>query len=282
MKKTDLKSGAMKFKNTLWDWGNKTYVMGILNVTPDSFSDGGKYNQVENAVARAIEMIDEGADIIDIGGESTRPGHKEISEEEEISRVVPIIKAIREKTNHPISIDTYRAKTADMALKAGADIVNDVWGLQREPEIAEVAASHNAPVIAMHNQNGTEYKQDIIEEMKRFLIASVDIAHKAGISDDKIILDVGIGFGKTPEQNIQVLNRMSELSELGYPLLLGASRKSVIGHILDLPVDEREEGTIATSVLAVCSGFDIVRVHDVKKNIRAIKVADAIVRINNG
>ncbi len=272
----------MKFKNHMWNWGEKTYVMGILNVTPDSFSDGGKYNQVENAVSHALQMIEAGADIIDVGGESTRPGHTEISVDEEISRVVPIIRAIRERTSHPISIDTYRAKTAEAALEAGADIINDVWGLQREPKIADVAAKFDAPVIVMHNQNGTDYDKDIIESMKDFLKESIKIAHKAGIKNDKIILDIGIGFGKTPEQNIEVLSRMSELSSMGYPLLLGASRKSVIGYILDLPVDERLEGTMATSVLAVSAGFDIVRVHDVKQNIRAVKVADAIVRCKNG
>ncbi len=272
----------MKFKNHIWNWGDKTYVMGILNVTPDSFSDGGEYNEVEKAVAHALQMIDDGADIIDIGGESTRPGHTQITESEEIKRVIPIINAIRAKTNHPISIDTYRARTAKAAVEAGADIINDIWGLQREPKIADVAAKYDVPVIIMHNQNGTDYDGDIIDNMREFFYKSINIAHKAGIKNDKIILDVGIGFGKNPEQNIEVLSRMSELSLMGYPLFLGASRKSVIGHILDLPVGERLEGTIATSVLAVSSGFDIVRVHDVKQNIRAIRVADAIVRCKNG
>ncbi len=270
------------FKDNIWNFGEKTYIMGILNATPDSFSDGGKYNTVQAGLQHALEMIDDGADIIDIGGESTRPNYIEIGEIEEIRRVVPMIKAIREHTRHPISIDTYRANTAKEALKAGADIINDVWGLQREPEIANVAAEYHAPVIIMHNQNNTEYRVDIIEEMKKFYQKSLDIAHNAGIEDDKIILDVGIGFGKTPEQNIKVLSRMSELKTLGYPLLLGASRKSVIGYILDTPVDKRLEGTIATSVLAVSSGFDIVRVHDVKENAFAVKVADRIVRYKHG
>ncbi len=272
----------MKFKNHIWNWGDKTYVMGILNATPDSFSDGGEYNEVEKAVVHALQMIDDGADIIDVGGESTRPGHKQITESEEIKRVIPIINAIREKTNHPISIDTYRARTAKAAVEAGADIINDIWGLQREPEIADVASKYDVPVIIMHNQNGTDYDGDIIDNMREFFYKSIKIAHKSGIKNDKIILDIGIGFGKTPNQNIEVLNRMSELSSMGYPLFLGASRKSVIGHILDLPVGERLEGTIATSVLAVLSGFDIVRVHDVKQNVRAIRVADAIVRCKNG
>ncbi len=272
----------MKFNNNIWSWGEKTYVMGILNVTPDSFSDGGKYNQVDNAVTHALKMIEEGADIIDVGGESTRPGHTEISVDEEIKRVVPIIRAIREKTAHPISIDTYRAKTARAALEVGADMLNDIWGLQREPQIADVAAEYDVPVVIMHNQYGTEYDGDIIENMFRFFKKSIEIAHKAGIKNNKIILDVGIGFGKTPQQNIEVLSRMSEFKSMGYPLFLGASRKSVIGHILDLPVDQRVEGTIATSVLAVSYGFDIVRVHDIEQNVRALRVADAIVRCKNG
>ncbi len=277
-----LKSNRLIVKDTIWDWKQKTYVMGILNATPDSFSDGGKYNTIQSGVKHALDMIHQGADIIDVGGESTRPNHIEVGETEEIRRVVPMIKAIREKTNHLISIDTYRANTAREALKAGADIVNDVWGLQREPEIANVAAEYQAPVIIMHNQQNTEYENDIIYEIKKFYNKSLDIAHNAGIGDDKIILDIGIGFGKTPEQNIEVLSRMSELLSLGYPLLLGTSRKSVIGYILDVPVEERLEGTIATSVLAVSAGFDVVRVHDVKENVLAVKVADKIVRGFNG
>ncbi len=277
-----LKSKELVFKDNVWQWGKKTYVMGILNATPDSFSDGGKFNTLHTGVVHALDMIEQGADIIDVGGESTRPNHTEVGEQEEIRRIVPMIQAIREKTNHPISIDTYRANTARQALQCGADIVNDVWGLQREPDIAKVVAEYDAPVIIMHNQHGTEYKQDIIQAMKDFFKKSLDIAHNAGIGEDKIVLDVGIGFGKTPEQNIEVLHRMSELLDLGYPLLLGASRKSVLGYILNLPVDQRLEGTIATSVLAVRSGIDVVRVHDVRENVRAIKVADRIVRDVNG
>ena len=262
--------------------GERTYVMGILNATPDSFSDGGRFNEVEAGVKHAKQMVAEGADIIDVGGESTRPGAAEVTLEDELSRVVPLIQAIRENVNVPISIDTYKAKVAEAALAAGANIVNDVWGLQREPEIAKVAARAGAPVIAMHNQKGHEYSEDIIASMIKFFKKSIQIALDAGVPKEHIILDPGIGFGKTPVQNVIVMGRLQELHVLGYPILLGTSRKSMIGKILDLPSDERVEGTLATNVLGVLAGMEIVRVHDVKENLRAVKVADAIVRGWNG
>lgn len=260
--------------------GSRTFVMGILNVTPDSFSDGGDHNDTDAAVAHALEMIAQGVDIIDIGGESTRPGFEELSAEEELKRVMPVIKALiaHPGVNVPLSIDTYKAQVAEAALEAGVHMVNDVWGLQREPEIAKVAARYGAPVIAMHNQKGTHYDQDIILDMIAFFENSIAIAKEAGLPDTHIFLDPGIGFGKTSEQNIEVMGRLTELHCLGYAILLGTSRKSMIGKILDLPPKERVEGTVATNVIGVMQGMEIIRVHDVLEHVRAIKVADAIVR----
>jgi len=272
----------LKFQDYSLAIGERTYVMGILNATPDSFSDGGRFNEVEAGVRHARQMVEEGADIIDVGGESTRPGAAEVTLDDELKRVVPLIQAIRANVNVPISIDTYKAKVAEAALNAGANIVNDVWGLQREPEIAKVAAKAGAPVIAMHNQKGHEYDEDIIASMIKFFKKSIQIALDAGVPKEHIILDPGIGFGKTPAQNVIVMGRLHELHVLGYPILLGTSRKSMIGKILDLPSDERVEGTVATNVLGVLAGMEIIRVHDVKENLRAVKVADAIVRGWNG
>ena len=260
--------------------GKRTYLMGILNVTPDSFSDGGDHNDIERAVAFALEMISEGADIIDVGGESTRPGSAEVGLEEEIKRVVPVIRALaaHPDIHVPISVDTYKAEVARQALEAGAHIVNDVWGLQREPEIAKVAASYGAPVVAMHNQIGTLYEKDMVAAMFDFFEETIRIAAEAGIPKENLILDPGIGFGKTSEQNIELMGRLTELHALGYPILLGTSRKSMIGKILDLPPKERVEGTLATGVLGVAQGVEILRVHDIKAHDRAIRVTDAIVR----
>ncbi len=266
--------------NKSFDFGKKTYIMGILNITPDSFSDGGEFISIDNAISHAKEMLSEGADIIDIGGESSRPGHTRINTEEELRRVIPVIKRLREETNAVISLDTIRAEVAEEGIKNGVSILNDIWGLQGDPEMANVTAKYNVPIIVMHNQDGTEYKKDIILEMKDFFMKSIEIAKKAGIKKENIILDPGIGFGKTAEQNIEVMGRLKEFNDLGYPILLGTSRKSTIGKILDLPPKERVEGTIATTVLGIAHGVDIVRVHDVKENLRAAKVADAIVRGN--
>ncbi len=262
----------------LVDIGKRTLIMGILNVTPDSFSDGGSYNSLEAAVQRALEMEAEGADIIDIGGESTRPGSSEISAREEQRRVIPIIAALRKKTNLPISIDTYKAKVAKAAIEAGATMVNDVWGLQKDANMAQVVARAQAPVVMMHNQLGTDYQEDIISAMQGFFEKSLEIASVAGISKHNLILDPGIGFGKTPEQNIEVMSRLKELKSFGLPLLLGTSRKSMIGHILDLPISERLEGTLATNVLGIAMGVDIIRVHDVEAHVRSARVTDAIIR----
>ncbi|GIM29593.1 dihydropteroate synthase [Clostridium polyendosporum] len=257
--------------------GERTYVMGILNVTPDSFSDGGKFNSLEKAVDHVREMIEQGVDIIDIGGESTRPGHMPVSEEEEIHRVVPIIKAIREKFDIPISIDTYKGKVAEHAIEAGANLINDVWGFKKDTYIAKVAAKYDVPCCLMHNRDNTEYT-DIIEDMKNDLNESIQIALNAGVKKENIILDPGIGFAKTHEQNLEVMNNLEKLQELGYPVLLATSKKRMIGNALNLPVEERGEGTLATTVIGIMKGCDFVRVHDIKENKRACIMTDAIVR----
>ena len=261
------------------DYGKKTYIMGILNVTPDSFSDGGDYTNIDIAVNHAKEMIELGADMIDLGGESTRPGHKFVSAEEEISRIVPVIKRLKEEINVPISIDTYKSEVAEEALKLCVDMVNDVLGLTYDGKMADVVAKYDGEVCIMHNQEGTDYDKDIMEAIKEFLQNSIDMALKAGVKKEKIVLDPGIGFGKTYEQNIEVLERLGELRDLGYPVLLGTSRKSVLGKILENSTPkERVNATVATTVLGVKDGVDIVRVHDVKENKEAAMVADAIYR----
>lgn len=262
----------------MFDYNKRTYIMGILNVTPDSFSDGGNFNSIDKALEHAKVMISEGVDIIDLGGESTRPGHNYVDADEELKRVIPVIKRLKKEIDIPISIDTYKAKVADESLKLGVEMINDVWGLRKDKDMATIIAKHNAYVCIMHNQDGTNYDKDIMESIKEFLLESIKIAIDAGIDKDKIILDPGIGFGKTYEQNLEVLKRLGELNELGYPILLGTSRKSVIGNTLNLPPKERLEGTIATTVLCIRDGVDIVRVHDVEANLRAAKMADAIYR----
>ena len=265
----------MKIGNRIFDLAGYTYVMGILNVTPDSFSDGGMFIDKDVAVKRALQMIEEGADIIDIGGESTRPGFTPVSADEQIERVVPVIEEIKKNIDIPISVDTYDAKVAKAALEAGCDIVNDIWGLKKDPEMAKVIAEYDAFCVLMHNRNNPDYinfRKDLLSDFGEIL----DIANAAGINKDKIILDPGAGFGKTREQNLVAINHMDDLKVLGYPLLLGTSRKSVIGLTLDLPVDERLEGTLATTVMACMKGINFVRVHDIKENVRAIKMTEAI------
>ena len=256
--------------------GKKSYLMGILNITPDSFSDGGNYRALEKAVVHARTMVDEGADIIDVGGESNRPGHQPIDDKEELARVIPVIERLLNEIDVPLSIDTNKPLVAQKVLELGVHIVNDIWGLQKENEMASIIAHYQVPVVIMHNQRHNNYPADIIDCIKTFLVQSIEIGLKAGIKEENIILDPGIGFGKNFEQNLLVVSRLQELKELGFPLLLGASRKSMLGHILDLPSQERVEGTIATSVLGAVHGVDIFRVHDVKENYRALKVADMI------
>ena len=252
--------------------------MGILNVTPDSFSDGGKYVDTENAIKHASEMVGCGADIIDVGGESTRPDHVEITDDEEIKRVLPIVERLVIEVNVPISVDTSKSTVAEEVLKAGAHMINDIWGLQKDKDMAKVIAKHGVPVVIMHNQNGTWYENDIMDAIVEFLKESIQIALDAGIKKENIILDPGIGFGKTVAQNIQVMSRLDELNTIGYPILLGTSRKSMIRKILDLQSDDLVEGTIATSVIGVMKGIDIIRVHDVEENLKAVKMTDVIVR----
>ena len=259
--------------------GERTLVMGILNVTPDSFSDGGRYNNLDSAMKQAERLISEGADIIDVGGESTRPGHTQITSEEEISRVVPIIEKISKNLDIIISIDTYKYDVAEAAIKAGANIINDIWGLQYDNgEMAELVKKSNLPLIAMHNQNDEVYNKDIMLVLREFFEKTFKIADKYGIDRDTIILDPGLGFGKNVEQNIEVLSRLNELKDMGF-ILLGASKKRFIGKLLnDLPFDERVEGTVATTVIGIERGVDIVRVHNVLENKRACLVADGVYR----
>lgn len=258
--------------------GERTLVMGVLNYTPDSFSDGGKWNSADTALKHMEEMVADGADIIDIGAESSRPGFTPISADEEIARLETILPRLVAACPVPISVDTYKAKTADYAMQTGAHIMNDIWGLQYAPEpgeMANVAAKYGVPVVVMHNQDGTAY-EDIIGEMKQFFIRSAIIADQAGMSQDQIITDPGIGFGKTFEQNVFVMKHLQELTGLPYPMLLGTSRKGFIGKILDLPVTERMEGTGATCVAGILAGCSIVRVHDVKPIARMCRMADAL------
>ena len=261
--------------------GEKTYIMGILNITPDSFSDGGKYDNVELAVRRAKEMAREGAHIIDVGGESTRPGHTPVEPYEEIERVVPVIKRLCTELDVPVSIDTSKASVAKEALEAGAHIVNDVWGLRRDPEMAGIISKYNAGVIMMHNRNDKSYN-DLMGEITEFLNESIIIAQRAGIPKACMAIDPGVGFGKTMEHNLEVIRRLKELKTLDLPILLGTSRKGFIGNILNLPVDQRVEGTAATVVIGIANGADIVRVHDIKEIARAAKVADAVCRAAGG
>lgn len=263
--------------NRNFDTENNTYIMGILNVTPDSFSDGGKYQNMDTALAHAEQMVREGADILDVGGESTRPGHVQISDEEEICRGVPVIEALKREFDIPVSVDTYKSGVARAAVSAGADLVNDIWGLKYDPEMAGVIAESGAACCLMHNRNNTEYGEflpEFLEDMRE----CVRIADRAGISRDKITLDPGVGFGKTYEMNLEIIHRLEIMHELGLPILLGTSRKSVIGLTLDLPADQREEGTLVTTVYAVQKRCAFVRVHDVEKNRRAILMTRALMR----
>jgi dihydropteroate synthase len=258
------------------DFANKTLIMGILNVTPDSFSDGGKYNHIENAVQHARQMIVDGADILDIGGESTRPGYERISDAEEIARVVPAIEAISKELQIPISIDTYKSEVAKKAVEAGAAIINDIWGAKADPEIADVAAETGVPIILMHNRNDRDYS-NFIRDVLNDLYESITIAKKAGVKDDQIILDPGIGFAKDLAENLEMMRHLDTLVSLGYPVLLGTSKKSIIGGVLDLPVSERTEGTGATVCFGIQQGCQIVRIHDVKEMSRTAKMMDALI-----
>jgi dihydropteroate synthase len=279
------------FKNTLpeiqlgrhrFKLGERTLIMGILNVTPDSFSDGGRFDHIDNALAQAYRMAEEGADIIDIGGESTRPGYEKvglITAAEELERVLPVITALKNERSFklPLSIDTYKAETAEKALDAGVEMLNDVWGFKEDLKIASVAANYEVPVCLMHNRRSTEYNH-LIADIFFELQESVELARKAGIDDSKIILDPGIGFGKDYSQNLEVMHHLKEFCSLGFPLLLGTSRKSIVGKTLNLPADDRIEGTAATVSYGIIAGADIIRVHDVKQMKRVAVMTDALVR----
>lgn len=265
----------MKIGNKEFDLKNKTYIMGILNVTPDSFSDGGSWNDLETAKRHVEEMIADGADIIDIGGESTRPGYTVLPDEEEIARVVPYIEMVKKNFDIPVSVDTYKGGVAKAAIQAGADLVNDIWGLKWDDKLAGVIAESGLPCCLMHNRKEPDY-QEFLPDMLDDLRETLRIAAEAGIAEDKIILDPGVGFGKTYENNLEAINRLEEMHKLGYPILLGTSRKSVIGLTLDLPASQRVEGTLVTTVFGVMKGASFVRVHDVKENYRTVKMTERI------
>ena len=269
--------GATRCGDRLLAWGERTYIMGIINMTPDSFSGDGLGVDLEAALARARRFEAEGADIIDVGGESTRPGHKPISPEEELRRVIPVIERLAGEVRVPISVDTYKAPVAERAVNAGARMINDVWGLKQDPKVAEVAAKAGVPLVLMHNQEGTAY-QDLLPDIIASLQHSIDVALRAGVLRENIIVDPGIGFGKTAEHNLEVLRRLRELRALGRPILLGTSRKSTIGLVLDLPAKARLEGTGATVAIGIANGADMVRVHDVGAMVRVARMSDAIVR----
>lgn len=294
-----MKSPSLQIGNHVFNWGSRTYVMGILNITPDSFSgDGLMYNgdPIEQALRQAEHFLKHGADILDVGGESTRPGSQPVHAEEEVERVIPVIEAIHsEFPDALISIDTYKAQVAEAAFKVGAHLLNDVWALRADPRLASVAASFSVPVVLMHNRSspasvevrnqlgnayiGSTY-ESLMDDVKRELLASVELAVQAGVDESRILLDPGIGFGKTREHNLELINRLNEIRSLGYPVLLGPSRKSFIGFTLDLPPDQRVEGTAATISVGITRGADIIRVHDVKEMARVAKMTDAIVRSN--
>lgn len=265
----------MQIGGKVFDIGHRTYIMGILNVTPDSFSDGGRFQNMDAALRHAQEMIRNGADILDVGGESTRPGHVLVSEEEEIRRVVPVIRGLKEQLDIPVSIDTYKSKVARAALDAGADLVNDIWGLKYDAHMACLIARYGAACCLMHNRKEAVY-QDFLTDFLNDMRECVRIAKDAGIADDKIILDPGVGFGKDYEMNLAIIRELDRMQEFGYPILLGTSRKSVIGITLGLPADQREEGTLATTVYGMTKGCSFVRVHDIKTNLRAVRMTEAI------
>ena len=285
-----------KTPSASFSWGERTYVMGILNATPDSFSGDGVLNEetaVATAVAQAQQFIDDGADIIDIGGESTRPGSQPIPAEEELARIIPIIRAVRQSVDAVISVDTYRAVVAEAALAAGANWVNDVWGLRMDAAMAPLIARERCPIVVMHNRSqpkdvaqaerlggryvGVEY-DDLITDIIRELQVSLDLARSAGVADEQIIIDPGIGFGKTVTQNVRLLDQLDRFKEMGFPILIGPSRKSFIGYTLNLPPEARMEGTAATVAIGIDRGADIVRVHDVKAMVRVARMTDRIVR----
>ena len=269
----------MEFGQFKLDLDKRTYIMGIVNVTPDSFSDGGRYSKMDQALFHAEQLVRDGADILDIGGESTRPGAANVSEDEELNRVIPIIQQISREIDIPISIDTYKAEVAKQALQAGAHIINDIWGAKADPLMANVAVTSEAPIILMHNRIEAVY-HDFIPNVIDDLLESIELVKRAGVQSDRIILDPGIGFAKSFQQNLLLMKNLDKIIDLGFPVLLGTSRKSMIGNVLNLPVEERLEGTIASNCFGIQMGCQMVRVHDVKEMVRAAKVMDAIISAN--
>lgn len=265
----------MQIGNRFFDTDHHTYIMGILNVTPDSFSDGGSHNSIEHALQHCEKMLAEGADIIDIGGESTRPGYSLISEEEEMERVIPIIEAVKSRFNSVISLDTYKSRVAEEGIRAGVDLINDIWGLKYDNAMAKVIAKADVSCCLMHNRREARY-DNFMADVSTDLADCLYLAEKAGISDSKIILDPGVGFAKSYEQNLTIIQNLNMITKLGYPVLLGTSRKSVIGQTLNAGTDQRLIGTVATSVIGVMNGCSFLRVHDVKENFEAVKMAEAI------
>jgi dihydropteroate synthase len=276
MRREYLSLPATRCGNTVFNWGERTYIMGIVNVSPDSFSGDG-LSSLDSAIAQARRFIDEGADIIDVGGESTRPDSQPVSEEEETARVVPVIEALSRVISVPISIDTYKSPVARHAVKAGAGIINDVWGLKKSPQLAAIAAGAKIPLIITSNQRD-EPCQDIMSAVIFDLEDKISLAEDSGVTPENIIIDPGIGFGKTLEQNLEIIRRLAELKLLGKPILLGTSRKSFIGKVLDLPPEQRLEGTAATMAIGIANGADIIRVHDVEQMARVRRMSDAIIR----
>ena len=271
------KPETMVCRDRAFRWGERTYVMGIINLTPDSFSGDGVAARPKAALKLALDLEALGADIIDIGAESTRPRHTPVSDDEELSRLIPSLEAIASDVRVPISVDTYKSGVAEAALEAGASMINDIWGLKADPQIAQLAARYRVPVALVHNQATAEYR-DPVPDVIAGLWSSAETALQAGVPPENIIVDPGIGFGKTADQNLEILRRLPEFKALGFPLLVGASRKSTIGLVLDLPVEQRVEGTAATVALAIAGGADIVRVHDVGEMVRVARMSDAIVR----
>lgn len=256
---------------------NHSYIMGILNVTPDSFFDGSKHNKLDDAIRHAIKMQEEGADIIDVGGESTRPGYTMISDEEEIERVVPVIERIKKEIDLPVSLDTYKSGVAKAGIEAGADLINDIWGLKWDSNMAKVIADAKVACCLMHNRHDTDYKS-FVEDVESDLAETIQIANKAGIADDKIMLDPGVGFAKDTNQNLEIIACLERLNLLGYPVLLGVSRKSVVGNVLDIPKEERLIGTVALDVIGVMKHANFLRVHDVKEHVQAVKMVEAVMK----
>jgi dihydropteroate synthase len=270
------KSRALDARGHKLPIGGRTLIMGIVNVTPDSFSDGGRYPTANAAITAALQLVGEGADVVDVGGESTRPSHSPVDTDTELARVLPVVEGLAARTTTPVSIDTSKATVAEAALKAGASIVNDVWGFVRDAKMAAVVAAHDAAVVIMHNRNKADATLDILAELSAFFARALERAAHAGIRPDRIVLDPGIGFGKTLEQNLTILSQLERLTALGFPILVGASRKSFIDRLSPSEPDGRLPGTVAANVIAVLSGAAIVRVHDVAAHVQALRIAEAI------